>query len=520
MKYLFLIFLFLISLLNASSTFSDDFHTDTTSEYSLEDTWTKGGVGSFSYDSAGEQVHVLTGNDIALKFSHYLPASEDGSFSIDFLPTAHYPSGGVFTLKLIQDDQTYYKIKNSDGYGPKEISKYINGVEVDSVLFNTEYSQNNYYTITITFSPSATTVQAFGETATMNSDETAITVNSFSVDTTQQDAYYDNIIYNSTSSLQIISPLSNHIQTSTTLIAQASVSNMEDGWGVKFILDKGEYNEQIAIDTTAPFSAIFNELELAEHKIDCYIVNELQIEQTGEENHDSVQNIAVGDILVAIGDSITEGHGDDLDFDNISADGRNTGGGFTPLLNDHLSNYNGYPTNVINEGIGGESTQEGLDRLPSLLSKYPEASTFLVLYGTNNTSSISSQPLESGKGLNIGDPGYEGTYKDYMQQIIDMINNAGKKVAVAKIPIALGTSSKSGDYSEPIEEKYRNVKARDFNEAIDELIAIPSNNITITPPDFYTYFRDTYVDEYFDNLHPNGFGYRSMADLWRDSLTE
>ena len=242
--------------------------------------------------------------------------------------------------------------------------------------------------------------------------------------------------------------------------------------------------------------------------------------QAGVENHDQVVNVARGDILVAVGDSITYGHGDDIDFDDISSDGRNAGGGFAPLLNDYLSLFRDYPNSVINEGINGETTQEGLARLPYILAKYPEATTILLLYGTNNTSSISSAPLESGKGLNIGDNGYDGTYKDYIQQMIDLINNAGKKAAIAKIPFALGTSSTSGDYSDPIEEGYRNVKARDFNEAIDELVAKTSNNITIASPDLYTYFRDAYINEYFDNLHPNGFGYRSIADLWSNVLSQ
>ena len=158
--------------------------------------------------------------------------------------------------------------------------------------------------------------------------------------------------------------------------------------------------------------------------------------------------------------------------------------------------------------------------MPSVLTEHTDAKTFLVLYGANDTHIWSN--LESGKGLNIGDAGYDGTYKDYLQQMIDLINSAGIRIAIAKIPVALGTSSDTGNYTEPIEDGYRNVQARDFNEAIDELVTDPSNNIIITPPDFYTYFLDnnTYENEYFDNLHPDGAGYRSMADLWRNALIE
>jgi len=199
-------------------------------------------------------------------------------------------------------------------------------------------------------------------------------------------------------------------------------------------------------------------------------------------------------------------------------DGRNTGGGYTPLLNDYLTSVRGYPHSILNEGISGETTQQGLTRLPSLLAGRTDSSTFLILYGTNDLGIGSS--LESGKGLNIGDFGYAGTYKDYLQQMIDLIKDGGHKIAIAKLPFALGESSTTGAYSDPVAEGFRNVKARDFNIVIDELIADPANNIIVSAPDFYTYFSDIsiYGVEYFDNLHPNGLGYEAMAALWRDVL--
>ncbi len=491
--------------------------------YTTEDTWTKGGLGIFSYDASEERVRVRTGNDIALKFSQDLPTSTEGSFSIDFLPTIHHPSGGIFTLKLIQDATTYYQIENTDNYGAGEISKYVNNIKVDSAVFTNEYTQGINYTITVTFTPTSTIVEAFGETLTMHSDATAITVNSFTIETVQQDAYYDNIVYAVSESvlIQLIIPQNKHIQTSRELTTNVLTGNLAAGWGVKFVLDEGDVNQQIIIDMTQPYEVTFANVALAEHRIDSYIIDETQNVQTGEENHDSAENIGIGDILIAIGDSITSGYGDTDIFDDISIDGRNRGGGFEPILNDHLSGIYDYPHSIINEGVPSETTQEGLLRLPSVLTKYPEASTLLLLYGTNNTSPISSQRLESGKGLNVGYAGYSGTYKDYMQQMINLINSAGKKVAIAKIPVVLGTSSSSGNYTLPITgDEYRNIKTRDFNDAIDELVADPFNNIVVTPPDLYLYFIDNYTNEYFDNLHPNGMGYDSMADLWRDALIE
>ncbi len=73
--------------------------------------------------------------------------------------------------------------------------KVAGGVVVDSVSFSNEYSQNANYSIKVNFSPGKTTVNAFGEMLTIDTDISSIMVNSFEVNTTQQDAYYDNILY-------------------------------------------------------------------------------------------------------------------------------------------------------------------------------------------------------------------------------------------------------------------------------------------------------------------------------------
>ncbi len=501
-----------------NSTYTDDFSTDTTLEYSTEDTWTKGGTGNFNYDATGERAHVLTGNDVALAFSGDLTSSTEGSFSIDFLPVRYYPGGGVFILKLTQDANNFYQIENTDNYGAVEIAKYVNNVKVDSVAFSSEYTQGINYTITVTFSPASTTVEAFGDTLIMDNDATPITVNSFFVDTLQQDAFYDNIVYNLSSAINITTPQTGHIQTSTTLAVEASVSNLAYGWGVQFVLDADTSDSQVYIDKVAPYQGEFTNLSFGEHQVDAYIIDNTNMIQDGDENHDVVQNIAVGDIIVAIGDSITLGYGDDIPSNDVSLDGRNDGGGYTPILNDLLTEYKGYPHSVINEGLGSENTLEGLTRLPTILFNYPKASTYLILYGTNDSSTWA--PLNSGKNLDIGDPGYTGSYKDYLQQMIDILNNAGKKIVIAKVPVVLGFSSQTGRYTEPIDDEFRNIKTREFNDVIDELISDPLNNITTQSPDMYTYYRNNYLNEYIDNLHPNGIGYNSMADLWANVLTD
>jgi len=200
-----------------------------------------------------------------------------------------------------------------------------------------------------------------------------------------------------------------------------------------------------------------------------------------------------------MGDSITKGFGDDLPFDNVSQDGRNTSGGFTPILDDLLTANKGIPHTVVNEGVGGTPSAGGLLLISTLLANHPDAQQFLIMYGTNDSGFI---PVPSGLGLQPGNPAYPGSFKDNMQQIIDAINGAGKIANLAKIPVTLPLG---GPQDTIIQE---------YNLVIDELIADPANNIFTAAPDFYTYFQTNAPVEYIDTIHPNGIGYQSMANLW------
>jgi lysophospholipase L1-like esterase len=224
------------------------------------------------------------------------------------------------------------------------------------------------------------------------------------------------------------------------------------------------------------------------------------------------------DYYVAFGDSITFGVGDDFDGDGV---------GYPPILIDLLENAEGVSHTVVNTGIGGEESIDGLARIRGLIDSYPQATHFLVLFGTNDSSG--SMPVPSGvrfygldpdapgygELLEPGDSGYEGSFLDNMQQIIDAIIDDGKIPILAKVPITLGPCSICPPFSNP-EVASRNVLIRDYNTVIDALVA--ANAIGFNPPDFYNYFRTNH-DQFSDNLHPDGIGYQSMAILWFNVLS-
>jgi hypothetical protein len=119
-----------------------------------------------------------------------------------------------------------------------------------------------------------------------------------------------------------------------------------------------------------------------------------------------------------------------------------------------------------------------------------------------------------GNLLNPGDPGYAGSFLGNMQQIIDLVVSTGKEPIIAKALIALGDCSSCPPFMNP-DTAARNLLIQEYNVVIEELAA--ANGISIVPPDFYGYFR-SHPGEFFDNVHPDGTGYISMADLWFQAL--
>jgi lysophospholipase L1-like esterase len=213
-------------------------------------------------------------------------------------------------------------------------------------------------------------------------------------------------------------------------------------------------------------------------------------------------SVPPGEYYVAVGDSITFGYNDDIPGDDTSLDGRNTGGGYEPILNNLLTAAKGVPHTVVNVGVNSATSANGAVWISTTLSNHPSAKYYLVMYGTNDARQFPAVP--SGFGLKPGEAGYSGSYKDNMQTIISAILAAGKIPYVAKVPYAFDPGVDL-------------LSIQNYNQVVDELIF--DNDILVTPPDFYTYFQSNPGKLGADGIHPNGTGYQSMADLWFTALT-
>jgi outer membrane protein assembly factor BamB len=207
---------------------------------------------------------------------------------------------------------------------------------------------------------------------------------------------------------------------------------------------------------------------------------------------------------VAFGDSITKGTGDDNPTDGV---------GYPPILAQLLSSANTSYT-IHNAGQLNKKSEWGAQQIGTILAQYPNASTILIQFGTNDARD----------GVNPSD------FQSHMQAIITAVLNAGKKPLIAKIPFLYSDCmnlSNCTAYNNP-KDAAKNKLILSYNHIIESLI--DNNNIEIetgvrfNPPDLLGYFRAINNDshdkpvEFSDYYHPDGDGYAAMAQLWLNAL--
>jgi len=223
----------------------------------------------------------------------------------------------------------------------------------------------------------------------------------------------------------------------------------------------------------------------------------------------------VGDRWDAIGDSLTLGFLDRYATDNLNLNDQITIGfqGWTGPLGDLLTDANGAPNLVGNEGIPGDRVRTiRFDRLPSIFERNsgPSSNRALLLAGTNDSSDFNPTP----SGLGCAGSGCNNTYKGDMEWIILNLQAAGRDVVyVAQLPPVWGSSA-----IEPVDPT-RNPRIIDYNSVIETQLSI-LNGVELGP-DFYECFLTTEnrFSLFEDTLHPNSLGYAYMAALWADAIT-
>jgi hypothetical protein len=185
-------------LVNVKWGFLDDFSTDSTGTYNTFQTL--GTTATFIHDAAGQRGRVQTGSGEGIifqkEFKIVLPGPDTqlytntGVFSLIFYPSSQSGSGGNISIRLAESGTTYYEFSTQDDI----LRKVRAGIVVDSAPFTNSYLQNSAPNpIRITFSPTLTTVEAFGGTASLTTNENSNSAIYFEVRADQQNGYFDNI---------------------------------------------------------------------------------------------------------------------------------------------------------------------------------------------------------------------------------------------------------------------------------------------------------------------------------------
>jgi len=418
-----------------------------------------------------------------------------------------------------QDANNYYRFSWDQQRSYRRLMKVQGGTWTVLAEDSVPYVKNRIYQVEINVQGDTLSVRVDGELlfGGFITDSTPILAGSVGLYCWgNNSSFYEDVEVTAPAGISILSPQHGSLTTSPDVTILVGVGSLPPSWGVEFVIDGLTLN----YDFTPPFEYTNYGLAPAEHTVDVHMVDLGYVRQYP---YSASISFGVGDYLVAFGDSITRvGSHDDVAFDNISSDGRNSGGGYQPILNDLLTNERGYPHTVLTEGVSGDESFDGAARIDSVLARHPEAQWILVLLGTNDA--FGTRP----SGIGPGTPA-PGTYEYYMQQIIDAIDPVatGRIPVLAKVPMRFGDSSQGAPYPNP-ETHPANLLIEEYNAVIDELkLRNPLIEVMTGPPaqsdNFFTYYRDLprvngRPIEFDDNLHVDGVGYQSMAWLWCETV--
>lgn len=307
----------------------------------------------------------------------------------------------------------------------------------------------------------------------------------------------------------ITEPLSEDLIQQTNGKADIKVSSntagIPAGGSVEFVLDMGLPAQSSHKVTASPYTTTFTAVPLGEHTVDAFI-----LDSTGAHvgTPDHKDKVGVGDIVVAIGDSITAGEVDDITYDDYSADGRNGPiegyGGYEPILNDVLTGISKSPHSVPNEGLPGENTIGAKSRISEMIADHPTAKVWLVAYGTNDANT----PLSP------------SAYQANLQYVISQIQAAIPGAVVYLPRVFYHDETGSGNKYIP-----------GYDAAVVDLTN--SNTNVFRGADLETLFKanhKAFPDHEHGQPgtwlgtprthHPNGVGIQKMAMLWKMALTD
>ena len=422
------------------------------------------------------------------------------------LTTGHNDVGLMFRY---QDNDNYYRLSLSSRYGFTRLEKKIAGAFTTLAVDARGYQEQQTLDVTINMAGDLIQIYINGEPrfSARDSSQPSGTVALYA----QGLVNFDNVIIDNASrdpAIVIATPLAYSIYTGEQLDVSAVATHVPAAGTVEFYLNGISCNP---VTQPAPglFSANCLTINPGDHTVEALLRGEQATRLASDTN---VKVGASDHYSITVGDSITNGVGDNFTSDNLSKDGRIIAAqGYQAVLSDLLTDYLSYPNIVFNEGIGGDKAFDAATvRIDSILERHPNATRALVMLGTNDSGS--SLPVPS--GLGCSGSACNGTYKQDMQTLVNTLRAAGKQPVVALVPPVFGNGSSA--FSQPLTAN-RNKRIQEYNQVIGtELSGIQIG------PNFFSFFLNNTVNRagvFPDFVHPNGLGYKLMGELWFSALT-
>jgi lysophospholipase L1-like esterase len=151
---------------------------------------------------------------------------------------------------------------------------------------------------------------------------------------------------------------------------------------------------------------------------------------------------------------------------------------------------------VLSDGNSGETSWEGAARIVSTLARNPEAQAYVMFYGANDSGgSMPTPPFEVSLD-ETPDTVNPVTFKDYLQKMINEVENAGKQLYLVKAPPYFANLTRDG-------------LVQQYNQVVDRLIF--ENGLGYVAADLHDYFTLNPGEYAADGIHPDGDGYASIA---------
>ena len=422
-------------------------------------------------------------------------------FSVDITPRANNlgtRDGNDVGIMFPYNATNYYRLSMNSRFGFTRLERR-NGAAITTLAVNSiGYIEGQPVTLTVEVNQNTIMVWIDGDPlfAESNLSITPGTVALYC----QDSASFDNVVVSENSPqpmVAVASPLAYSIALTRddgdALTAEAVVLNQPVGSQVVFTLDDGAETPSAAVSGNR-YTALFSAVATGEHEIAAILKD-----AENQELHRDLNTVVGvgGDYFIAVGDSITEGTGDENPNNNLSMDGRIVARqGFEAPLNDELEAAGWPPRIVFNEGIPGARAAE-LDGAPidAILERHPRANAMLLLIGTNDApAGVSADAFES--------------------SVRNIVNTALTDVArayIARIPPRYDVAG-SLEFDTLIQA---------YNIRINQIAAVTSDNV-YPGPDLYAAFLGQYSNNNLytppDGIHPNDAGYQVMAEDWATIL--